>query len=106
MAEVKTRKTRKSAAKFLREIEDDQQRSYMGYDTPPRLRTIVTRDWRMTMSGGNDWGELYNLTNDPHEIDNLWDDPDHRQVRGELFEQLSRRQTELADQSPMPTARA
>lgn len=87
-------------------VEDDQQRSYMGYETPPRLRTIVSREWRMTMSHGNSWGELYNLVNDPYEMDNLWDDPDHRQVRGELFEQLARRQTELADHSPMPTARA
>ena len=87
-------------------VEDDQQRSYMGYKNPPRLRTIVTRDWRMTMSRGEEWGELYNLKDDPHEIENLWADPDHRQIRGELFEQLARRQTELAEQSPMPTARA
>ena len=87
-------------------VEDDQQRSYMGYETPPRLRTIVTKEWRMTMSRGNDWGELYNLENDPHEMDNLWDDADSRRIRGDLFEQLARRQADLADQSPMPTARA
>ena len=85
-------------------IEDDQQRSYFGYDSPPRIRTLITERWRMTMSHGVSWGELYDLENDPDEMDNLWDDASHASVRAELTERLARRQMELVDRSPLPTA--
>lgn len=87
-------------------VEDDQQRKYMGYDSPPRLRTVVEHRWRMTISQGNAWGELYDLRDDPHEMINLWDDPKHKDTRAEMFELLARRQMELVDESPLPTARA
>jgi arylsulfatase A-like enzyme len=87
-------------------IEDDQQRAVMGFETAPRLRTLVTPRWRMTLAERDPWGELYDLANDPHEMDNLFDDPAHRGVRGELMEQLAYRQMELADRSPLPTGRA
>jgi arylsulfatase A-like enzyme len=87
-------------------IEDDQQRSVLGHASPPRLRTIVTRRWRMSIAQGDIWGELYDLENDPHEMDNLFDDPRHRAVRAELMEKLAYRQMELADRSPLPMGRA
>lgn len=87
-------------------VEDDQQRRYFGYSAPPRLRTIVTREWRMSVSREEPWGELFNLADDPHELHNLWDDPGYRQVRGDLFERMARRMMELGDQSPLPTGRA
>jgi arylsulfatase A-like enzyme len=87
-------------------IEDDQQRAAFGYEAPPRMRTLVTRRWRMTISHGDAWGELYDLETDPHEMDNLFDDPAHRGVRGELMEKLAYREMELADRSPLPMGRA
>ena len=87
-------------------IEDDQQRAVLGYEAPPRMRTLVTRRWRMTISHGDAWGELYDLENDPHEMDNLFEDPAHRGVRGELMEKLAYREMELADRSPLPMGRA
>lgn len=85
-------------------IEDDQQRTYFGFDKPPRLRTIVTRRWRLTIYQDVPWGELYDLEFDPEEMVNLWDDPAHRGVRADLLEQLARRQMALVDRSPLPTA--
>jgi arylsulfatase A-like enzyme len=87
-------------------VEDDQQRAVLGYEAPPRMRTLVTRRWRMTISHGDAWGELYDLENDPHEMDNLFEDPAHRGVRGELMEKLAYREMELADRSPLPMGRA
>jgi arylsulfatase A-like enzyme len=87
-------------------IEDDQQRSVMGFATAPRLRTLVTQRFRMTIAERDPWGELYDLHNDPHEMHNLFDDPASRGVRGALMEELAYRQMELADRSPLPTGRA
>ncbi len=87
-------------------IEDDQQRALLGYRTPPRLRTLITARWRMTIAHADPWGELYDLENDPHEMDNLFEEASHRGVRAELMEQLAYRQMELAERSPLPMGRA
>jgi arylsulfatase A-like enzyme len=87
-------------------IEDDQQRALLGFAAPSRMRTLVTRRWRMTIAHGDAWGELYDLQSDRHEMDNLFDDPAHRSVRGELMEMLAYREMELADRSPLPVGRA
>jgi len=87
-------------------IEGDDQRRYLGFEAPPRMRTLVTRRWRMTIYQGVEWGEIYDLDNDPHEMINLWDDAAHSGVRAELMEILARKQIELVDRSPFPTGRA
>jgi arylsulfatase A-like enzyme len=78
----------------------------MGFAAPPRLRTLITRRWRMTIAAGDPWGELYDLENDPHEMHNLFEDEVARGVRAELMEELAYRQMELADRSPLPVGRA
>jgi arylsulfatase A-like enzyme len=87
-------------------IEDDQQRAALGHPAGARLRTLITRRWRMTIAEREPYGELYDLANDPHEMNNLFEDADHRGVRAELTEKLAYRQMELADRSPLPTGRA
>jgi arylsulfatase A-like enzyme len=87
-------------------IEDDQQRATLGFASPPRLRTLITHRYRMSISAGDPYGELYDRQNDPHELDNLFDDPTCRALRGELMERLAYREMELADRSPLPTGRA
>ena len=37
-------------------------------------RTLITNDWRMTVFGTEDEGELYDLKEDPDEMNNLWND--------------------------------
>ncbi|HVU43340.1 MAG TPA: sulfatase-like hydrolase/transferase [Xanthobacteraceae bacterium] len=87
-------------------IEDDQQRAIMGFTAPPRLRSLITQRYRLTIAAGDAYGELYDRQNDPDEMDNLFDDPAHRSLRGELFERLAYREMELADRSPLPSGRA
>ena len=69
-------------------VEDEVQRVLFGFDSPPRLRTLVTARWRLTVYANASWGELYDLESDPHELDNLWEDPGHRALRGELMTEL------------------
>jgi arylsulfatase A-like enzyme len=95
-----------SATRDSMVIEDDQQRAVLGFQAAPRLRTIITQRWRMTIAHADPWGELYDLENDPHEMDNLFEDPAHRAVRGELMEKLAYREMELAERSPLPMGRA
>lgn len=87
-------------------IEADDQRRYLSFDEPIRMRTLVTRNRRMSVYQGVAWGEIYDLENDPDEMVNLWDDPTHADMRAELMEILARKQIELVDRSPFPTGRA
>lgn len=84
-------------------VEEEGQRTHLGFDVPPGLRTLVTDRWRMSVYRGQAWGELYDLDADPGEVQNLWDDPAYRATRSELTEQLMRKSMELADMSPMPS---
>jgi arylsulfatase A-like enzyme len=49
-----------------------------------RMRTIVTRRHRLTVYMGKDYGELFDLQQDPGEHRNLWDDPSAAPVKNEL----------------------
>jgi arylsulfatase A-like enzyme len=82
-------------------IEEHQRRGYMGFADNFRARTLITRDYRLTLYEGTDWGELYDLKSDPDEMTNLWDDLPARDRRYELTETLVRRMMELADSSPL-----
>ena len=73
---------------------------------PARCHTLVTQRYRLTPYMGNDWGELYDLIDDPDEIINLWDDPAHKQTRSDMLEGLARRQLALVDLHPLPAATA
>jgi arylsulfatase A-like enzyme len=53
-----------------------------------RLKTIVTADAKLTRYAGVDWGELYDLQNDPREKVNLWDDPAHAAKKAHLLNRL------------------
>jgi arylsulfatase len=83
-------------------IEENQQRAYLGFDTPVKVRTLVTERYRLSVFGDAEWGELYDLQDDPHEIDNLWDAPAATGVKAALLQRLVRALMEHADSSPSP----
>ncbi len=87
-------------------IEEDTQRPINVFKRPQRLRTLVTKRWRMTYRHGEDWGELFDLENDPDEIVNLWDDPSHAGTRAELTDVLMRKMVDMQDRAPLPSYRA
>ena len=84
-------------------VEDEVQRTFLGFDRPVRVRTLVTRRHRLSIYDAAGWGELYDLEEDPHELRNLWADCGHARTRADLTEVLARCMLDLADRSPLPT---
>ena len=72
----------------------------MGFDEPTPVRTIMTKDWRLTIYKDQDWGELYDRQKDPLQTSNLRDDPDHAAVRSQMMEHMARSLMALMDESP------
>lgn len=66
-------------------VENDED--YLGL----RLRTLVTKRYKITAYPGEDYGELFDLENDPHELHNLWEDPKHRDLKRDLLIELMER---------------
>ncbi|WP_330221507.1 sulfatase family protein [Marinomonas phaeophyticola] len=87
-------------------IEEDSQRSIIGFDKPQRIRTYVEEGWRMSIRHNESWSELYDLTNDPLEINNVWNDPNYNDQKNRLLESMMRETIALQDRSPLPTYRA
>jgi arylsulfatase A-like enzyme len=63
-------------------VENDED--YLGL----RLRTLVTDRWQLTVYGGQDYGELFDLREDPGQLHNLWSSPQHRDVKADLHRRL------------------
>lgn len=83
-------------------IEENQQRAYLGFERPVKVRTVVTATHRMSVFAEGAWGELYDLKSDPHEKVNLWDAPQGQSLKWELMQRLVQLLMEHSDTSPNP----
>lgn len=83
-------------------VEDENQRTLPGLGRRPRERTLVTERYRLSVFQNQDWGELYDLKDDPDELRNLWDETEFVGVRTDLIGRLMHRLIEIDDRSPMP----
>lgn len=83
-------------------IEENQQRAYLGFERPVQIRTVVSESHRMSVYMEGNWGELYDLKNDPLELHNLWDAPQAQRRKTQLLERLARLMIEYSDLSPRP----
>ena len=81
-------------------IEYNEGMPKFGLSDPVRVRSLRTNDWRFTIYADQQWGELYNLNEDPNETCNLWDDLDYQDVRGELALRMNHQLTKQMDESP------
>lgn len=81
-------------------IEFNESSPRLCFTSSARVRSLVTAEWRYTIYGGLEWGELYDLKEDPLETNNLWNNPDYQLVRGELAEKLCHHLTAQMDESP------
>lgn len=73
----------------------------LGFETPARVRALVTDRWRYTVYRDQDWGELYDLHNDPNEAHNLWESAEHIGIRAHLSERLNHHLIAQMDESPL-----
>ena len=90
--------------KLLVEYEDTQPR--MGFSRAAVVRTLQTREHRVTIYKGEDWGELYDLQSDPQELNNRWDDAAYAGVKARMTDALMREMLDNVDQSPRARRRA
>lgn len=59
------------------------------------LRTVRTRDKKLTVDGISGAGEMYDLATDPHELTNIFEDPAHSGLRSELEGMLATRPNDM-----------
>lgn len=71
------------------------------YDWGMNLKTLTSRDYKLTYYAGERFGELFDRNKDPDEFVNLWDDPDYAQIKCELEKQLMDRIIETEDTIPI-----
>jgi arylsulfatase len=60
-------------------VENDED--YLGL----RIRTLITDRYKMTVYPGQDYGELFDLSDDPEELHNRWEDSEYNEVKQELY---------------------
>jgi len=65
------------------------------------LKTMVTDRYKITVHHNREYGELYDLQNDPSEYTNLWNSARHQDVKCSLFKEMIDAQTEI-EVLPMP----
>lgn len=87
-------------------VEEEQQRLCFGFQRPPRVHTLVTDRWRLSVYRDAVLGELYDLADDPRERLNRWDDPAFVAIKAELLAKMLREQLKAVDQTPFPTSLA
>jgi arylsulfatase A-like enzyme len=58
-----------------------------GIGSPPSSYATMyrTKRYKLSVYHGNDYGELYDLENDPNEHNNLWEDPDTQNLKTKLI---------------------
>lgn len=66
------------------------------------IRTLVTDRLKLTMYPGREFGELFDLFEDPGELWNLWDRPEWRAKRNDLARTLLEEDTRLAPWHTLP----
>ncbi len=83
-------------------VEEEGHRQVPGLPLPPKVRTLVTQRYRLSVYPGATWGELYDQTNDPMEARNLFHEPAWDSVKSELLWQLVDQMGHLGNNLPLP----
>ena len=84
-------------------IEHEENKVYPGLEKRPNMRNLVTPSHRMTVYKGLEFGELYDLREDPNETRNLWDEDSAAGDKAEMMIALNQAMLEAIEQGPWPT---
>jgi len=68
------------------------------------VKALITGDWKLVYWGGQSYGELYNLANDPSEAVNLWEDPSSQSIKSDLLHELLDELVTTENILPLPLA--
>ena len=71
-----------------------------------QLRTVRTKDRKLTLELGTGAGEMYDLSEDPFEMRNLFDDPAYGAMRKELTDMVRSRPDDAMMPPPQPVGMA
>lgn len=95
---------------LLNAFEGTCVRDWALVDNQPTInfhqQTLVYDDYKIVCYRHDDYGELYNLKEDPHQYSNLFDDPDYAAVKTKLLIKLARVNMECAGKQPRRVAHA
>lgn len=83
-------------------IEDDAQAPHFGFTVAPRIRTLITDRYRLSIYGRTGHNELFDLQEDPGELVNRWNEPSFASIQSQLIEELAMTEMDAADLSPWP----
>jgi len=87
----------------------DSVNMYAPYEPEKHKPCFATmyRDARYKLSvyHGHDYGELYDLENDPDEFDNLWENPDFQEIKNDLIKKSFDATMVVADPGPKQIGR-
>ena len=83
-------------------IETNTAYPFLGFDDLVSVTSLVDERWRLSIWQGCEWGELYDLVNDPGELKNLWDDAAFKDVRSSLMHTMLKTIQDHGDRSPYP----
>jgi len=81
-------------------VENDED--YLGL----RLRSLITERYKVTAYPGQEYGELFDLREDPGELHNLWRDPASRELKRDLLIRLMERLVETDSRLPRRVSHA
>ena len=87
-------------------IEEHSHHRIPGLPMPALARSLVAGHWRLSIYPGADWGELYDLREDPDETINRFDDAALITVRAELLWRMGRQMAATAPDLPVPVRMA
>lgn len=81
-------------------VEHNDGGKRMGFESPARVRVLVTDEWHLCVYKNEDWGELYDRVADPDHLHNLWQSDSHVETRAGLTAELLNHVIGQMDESP------
>jgi arylsulfatase A-like enzyme len=73
------------------------------FSTDWNQRIIVTDEHKLAYYAGRDYGELYDLSRDPHHVTNLWNDAGSAAIKHRLIERILSHEMNKARPTPSPS---